>query len=174
MRSALGAGAGDVAWSLGFLARHALVILPLSAVPAAQRVFAALHPDDARAYAWPVEVLVAAVRVGTLVVVFRLGRAEDAAAGGVARGDAAALVRAVGAYVRDNPTRALAGAAVAGAVLVALNALAGPVAQGLAGAVSDDERVARAWTFGVRNLVIIPAFYAVAYGLVRPAGWASA
>ena len=34
---------------------------------------------------------------------------------------------------------------------------------------SDDARIADAWSLGVRNLVIIPLVYVFVYGLVIPA-----
>ncbi len=169
MTAALTAGAGDVVWSLGFLARHAPVILALAAVPAAQRVVAALHPDDLRMYAWPVELLVAALRLGTVAAVVWLGWREDARVRRTGLDTAGEATAAVGDYVREDWPRVVVAIAVAALVLLALATLAGPGVQAVAAAVGTDARVADAWTFALRNLVVIPVFYVVVYGLVRPA-----
>lgn len=166
MTAVLGAAVGDVLWSVTLLARHALVVLALSAIPAAQRIMAALHPDDPRGYAWPIEVLVAALRVGTLGVVFWLGWREDAAARRVGLDT---IGEALGTYVRHDWPRLLVGALLAAIVFAGLNALAGPATTALVHYWRDDPRIANAWAFGVRNLLIIPLWYAIAYGLVRPA-----
>lgn len=50
---------------------------------------------------------------------------------------------------------------------------AGPGVEWVVGRFIDDPRIAEPWTFGVRNLLIIPLFYVFAYGLVRPAFLAS-
>lgn len=162
-------GAGDVLWSLGFFARFAWVIVLLSALPAAQRIFAALHPDDPRVYAWPVETLVGVLRIAAIVVVFWLGWRADAA---LRRPEVDSVGRVFGAlvdYVRHDVGRLLVAALVAGLVLVVLNLLGGPVVEAVVRQFSTDPRVAAAWSFGVRNLVTIPLFSTLAYGLLRPA-----
>jgi hypothetical protein len=58
-------------------------------------------------------------------------------------------------------------------VFVVLNLLGGPLLESIVRQFSDDARVAEAWSFGVRNLLIIPLFYVFAYGLIRPAFLAS-
>ncbi|GMA92812.1 hypothetical protein [Homoserinibacter gongjuensis] len=159
-------GAGDVLWSLGFFARFAWVIVLLSALPAAQRIFAALHPDDPRVYAWPVEALVGLLRIAAIVVVFWLGWRADAA---LRRPEVDSVGRVLGAlvdYVRHDGGRLLVAALIAGLVL---NLLGGPVVEAVVRQFSTDPRVAAAWSFGVRNLVMIPLFSALAYGLLRPA-----
>jgi hypothetical protein len=162
-------GVGGVLWSFGFLVRHALVILLLSAIPAAQRIVAALHPDDPRVYAWPVEVLIAVLRLGTIVVVFWLGWREDASVRRAGLGAAGDVFGALGAHVRQDWARLLVAVLIATVVFVVLNVLGGPVVEMIVPLFSDDARVAVAWTFGVRNLLVIPLFYVFAYGLVRPA-----
>jgi hypothetical protein len=162
-------GAGDVLWSLGFFARFAWVIVLLSALPAAQRVFAALHPDDPRVYAWPVEALVGLLRIAAIVVVFWLGWRTDAA---LRRPEVDSVGRVFGAlidYVRHDGGRLLVAALVAGLVFVVLNLLGGPVVEAVVRQFSTDPRVVAAWSFGLRNLVTIPLFSALAYGLLRPA-----
>lgn len=165
----MGAAVGDVLWSFGFLARHALLLLLLSAAPTAQRVLAALHPDDPRVYAWPVEMLVAALRVGTLVLVFWLGWREDTTTHREGVGTLRQVSAALGTYLRSDWPRMVVAVLVAAVVFAALNALAGPVIAAMVRHFTADPRIASAWTFGLRNLLVIPLFYAVAYGLVRPA-----
>jgi hypothetical protein len=169
MTAVLGVAVGDVLWSLTFLGRYALAVLALSAIPAAQRITAALHPGDPRVYAWPVEVLVAALRLGTLAVVFCLGWREDASVRREGTGTIGEVLHALGAYGRHDWKRLLVGALIAAIVFGALNALAGPVIEAFVRHSTDDTRIAAAWTFGVRNLLIIPLWYAIAYGLMRPA-----
>lgn len=171
--SMVGAGAGDVLWSLGFLVRYSWVILLLSALPAGQRIFAAFHPDDPRVYAWPLEVLVAVLRVVTIVVVFWLGWRADAQLRKPGVDSLSDVLGAIGTYARLEWGRLLAGTVIAIILFVVLNLLAGPGVEWVVGRFTDDTRIAEPWTFGVRNLLIIPLFYVVAYGLVRPAFLAS-
>lgn len=169
MSAAFGAAAGDVLWSLGFLVRHAWVILPLSAIPAAQRIFAAMHPDDPGVYAWPLETLVAVLRLATMVVVFWLGWRADASVHRAGLGSVRGVLGALGDYVRQDWARLVVAALIATIVLVVLNLLGGPILDMVVRWFSADTRIAGAWAFGVRNLLVIPLFYAFAYGLVRPA-----
>jgi hypothetical protein len=171
--STAGAAVGDVLWSLGFLMRYSWVILLLSALPAAQRVVAAFHPDDPRAHAWPIEVLVAALRLGTIVAVFWLGWRADASLRRAGLGSVGEVLGAIGSYARHDWARLVAGAVIAVIVFVVLNLLGGPAVEWIAGKSTDDARIAEAWGFGVRNLLIIPLFYVFAYGLIRPAFLAS-
>jgi hypothetical protein len=60
-------------------------------------------------------------------------------------------------------------ALIAGLVVVVLNLLGGPVVEAVVRQFGTDPRAAVAGSFGVRNLVTIPLFYALAYGLLRPA-----
>jgi hypothetical protein len=168
MMNSIGAGAGDVVWSFAFLARSAPLILLVCALPAVQRVVAVLQPDDPRIHSWPVELLVAALRIGALILVFWLGWSGDAAARRDDLGAGGAL-GALGRYVVHDPVRLIAGVVLALIVLLALNLVGGPAVQLVVGALDGDARIAGAITFGVRNLLIIPAFYALSYGLSRPA-----
>lgn len=169
MSAAFGAAAGDVFWSLGFLVRYAWVIVPLAAIPAAQRVFASLHPDDPRVYAWPIELLVTVVRLGTIALVFWLGWRDDEALREDRVNSAGDVFGALAGYIRQDWPRLVAGLVIATAVFIVLNLLAGPVVEVVVGLFTDDARSAQAWSFGIRNLLIIPVFYAFAYGLARPA-----
>lgn len=171
--SAIGAGAGDVLWSLGFLARYSWVILLLAALPAAQRIFTTFHPNDPRLYSWPIELLVLVVRLGTIVVVLWLGWRADAPLRRAGLGSPGELFGAIGTYMRNHWTRLLITALIAIIVFVLLNVLAGPVLEAIVRQFTNDPRVAEAWSFGVRNLLIIPLIYVFAYGLVRPAILAS-
>jgi hypothetical protein len=162
-------GAGDVLWSLGFFARFAWVIVLLSALPAAQRIFAALHPDDPRVYAWPVEVLVGVLRIAAIAVVFWLGWRADAALRRPEVDSVGRVLGALGDYVRHDGGRLLVAALIAGLVFVVLNLLGGPVVEAVVRQFGTDPRAAVAWSFGVRNLVTIPLFSAFTYGLLRPA-----
>lgn len=169
MIAAIGAGAADVLWSVGLLARYSWAILPLAAVPAAQRIFAAMHPDHPAVYAWPLETLVGVLRLATLAAVLWLGWRADAADRRPGLDSAGEVLSALGAYLRHDAGRVVAAVLVATAILAALNVLGGPMLEALVRSFSDDPRVAEAWVFGVRNLLTIPLFYAVAYGIVRPA-----
>lgn len=169
MATAIGSAAGDVAWSLGFLARYAWVILTLAAIPAAQRVYAALHADDDAVYAWPIEMLVALVRLGTIAVVFWLGWRGDAGARRAGIDSAGDAFAALGGYLRHDWPRLVLAVLIAVLVFCALNVLAGPAVELFVRQFTDDPRITQAWSFGVRNLVIIPLFYVFAYGLIRPA-----
>lgn len=167
--STVGAGVGDVLWSLGFLLRYAWVILLLSALPAAQRIFAAFHPDDPNVYAWPIEALVSALRLGTIFVVFWLGWRADAVLRRAGLGSPGAVVGALEAYVRHDWARLLIASSIAIIVFVVLNLVGGPILESVVRQFTDDPRMAEAWSFGVRNLLIVPLFYVLAYGLLRPA-----
>jgi hypothetical protein len=171
--STFAAGAGDVLWSLGFLARHAWVIVLLAVLPAAQRIFAAFHPDDPRTYSWPVEVLVLVLRLTSVVVVFWLGWRADASLRRAGLDSLGEVFGAMGTYLRHDWARLLIAVLFAIMVFVVLNLLGGPLLESIVRQFSDDARVAEAWSFGVRNLLIIPLFYVFAYGLIRPAFLAS-
>lgn len=160
---------GDVLWSLGFLARHALLILGLAAIPTVQRIVAAIHPHNPRIYAWPIELLVAATRIGTIVLVFWLGWNGDASVRRGSLGTVGDAFGALGTFMRHDWGRLLVAVLVAAIMLVALGVLAGPVVELTVRQLTEDARIASAWRFGVRNMLIIPVFYAVAYGLIRPA-----
>jgi len=172
--STVGAGAGEVLWSLGFLAQYSWVILLLAALPAAQRIFATSHPDDPRLYSWPLELLVLVLRLATIFVVFWLGWRADAPLRRAGLGSPGEVFGATGTYIRNDWARLLIAALIAIIVFVLLNLLAGPVLETIVKLSIDDTRVAEAWSFGVRNLLIIPLFYVFAYGLIRPAFLASA
>jgi len=165
----IGSGAGDVLWSLGFLLRYSWVILLLSAIPAVQRILAAWHREDARAYAWPMETLVAILRLVTVAVIFWLGWRVDTVARRAGTGSGGEILAALGAYVRQEWARLLVAALIAVMAFVVLNLLCGPVLASLVRQFSDDPRVVEAWGFGVRNLLIIPMFSVVTYGIIRPA-----
>lgn len=173
MSTTIGAAATDVTWSLGFLVRYVWVILLLAAIPAAQRIYAAFHPDDRWVYAWPIELVVAVMRLGTIVVVFWLGWRTDASARRPGLDSAPAVLGALSAYARQHWARLLIAVLIAVAVFLLLNLLGGPVLESVVRLVSDDPRVAGAWTFGFRNMLIIPLFYVFAYGVIRPAFLAS-
>jgi hypothetical protein len=166
--TSIGAGAGDVLWSLSFLARNAVLILLVCALPAVQRIVAALNPEDPRVYAWPVELVVSVLRIGALALVFWLGWTGDAAHRPDGLGPGGVL-GALGRYVVHDPLRSVAGVVLAVLVFLVLNAIAGPAVELVVRTLGGDSRIAAAVGFGIRNLVIIPAFYAMAYGLVRPA-----
>jgi hypothetical protein len=169
MSTTMGSGAGDVMWSLGFLLRYSWVILLLSAIPAVQRILAAWHPDDARAYAWPIETLIAILRLVTVAVIFWLGWRADTLARRAEIGSGGGILPALGAYVRQEWARLLVAVLIAIIAFVVLNLLCGPALASLVRLFSDDPRVVEAWSFGVRNLLIIPVFSVVAYGIIRPA-----
>lgn len=171
--STVGAGVGDVLWSLGFLVRYSWVILLLAVLPAAQRIFATFHPDDPRVYAWPIEVLVVALRFGTIVVVFWLGWRADASLRRAGLSSPGEVFGALGTYVRHDWARLLIAAVIAVIMFVVLNLLGGPVLESIMRQSTDDPRITEAWSFGVRNLLIIPLFYVFFYGLTRPAFLAS-
>lgn len=167
--SSVAHGAGDVLWSLGFLLRYSWAILALAAIPATHRIVAALHPDEPRVYSWPVEALVAALRLATAAVVLWLGWRADAALRRRGLDSPAEVIRAIGAYAWQDWLRLLTAACIASTVFLLLNLFSGPVLSSVVGHVTEDARVVDAWGFGIRNLLIIPLFYAFAYGLLRPA-----
>lgn len=173
MSTTTGTGMGDVLWSIGFLLRYSWVILPLAAIPAAQRIFAAFHPDNPGIYSSPIETLVAVLRLGTIVVVCWLGWRADATVRRAGLDSTGAVFGALGAYTRHDWARLLVALLIAVVVFIVLNLLGGPVTEAVVRLLSDDTRVAGAWSFGVRNLLIIPLFYVFAYGLFRPAFLAS-
>ena len=120
MSTTIGAGTGDVLWSLGFSGARADVAVRRAGLDSVGAVFGAL-----------------------------------------------------GAYVRQDWARLLVALLFAVIVFIVLNLLGGPVTEAVVQLLSDDMRVVEAWSFGVRNLLIIPMFYVFAYGLVRPAFLAS-
>ena len=165
----ISAGLSDVAWSLGLLWRHGILILALSAIPAAQRVVAALRPDEGGWHVWPVELLVAVLRIGTFVLVLWLGWCMDAESRDQRIDTFGEGVRAVATQLHDGWPRLLVAALATVALLAAVNILAGPVATLLAQPWGAGADPTEAWVFGIRNLVIIPLFYVAAYGVIRPA-----
>jgi hypothetical protein len=112
---------------------------------------------------------VGVLRIAAIVVVFWLGWRADAALRRQEVDSVGRVLGALGGYVRHDGGRLLVAALIAGFVLVVLNLLGGPVVEAVVRQFSTDPRVAAAWSFGVRNLVTIPLFSALAYGLLRPA-----
>ncbi|GAB10473.1 hypothetical protein GOARA_056_02210 [Gordonia araii NBRC 100433] len=164
VRDAVTAGVTDVVWSLGFAARHAIPLLAVAALPAAQRVYAALHPGDDWVYSWPIEIVVLGLRLATVAVVWWLAQREDDIDDEKVRTFGTAF-GAIGDYARAQWVRVLTAVIVAACLFGLLNVVAGPVVEALV----EPGRAAEAWGFAIRNLVIIPLYFVAAYGIVRPA-----
>lgn len=169
MSATLGAAADDVLWSIGFLLRYSWLILPVCMVPAVQRIVAALHPDVPVLFSWPSEAVVGVFRLALVAGVSWLGWHADRPLRRPGVDSAGAILAAVVDYIREGWVRLLLAAAIAAVLFVALNLLIGPALAAVLGSAGAGERAVSAWTFGARNLVIIPLFAVVVYGLVRPA-----